>query len=149
MGEEDMWEALRQMLGLALLVVPLAAIRWNLAGVARKRPTLLAPEATRSRWRLEIYSSQEDIEVVLCDPVDVPFPVKRVRSTKAAKATTSPEVAWTLPLVELDIEVDDPFSNASITGLVGVEHRVRFVTGNEAVIDIGTRRLRIRRIRFD
>ncbi len=144
-----MRDALTQVLGLALLVVPLAAIRWNLAGVARKRPTLLAPETTQSRWRLEIYSSQEDVEVALSDPVDVPFPVKRVRSIKAAQAAISPQMAWTMPRVELDIEIDDPFSDASIAGLVGVEHRVRFVTGNEVVIDVENRRLRIRRIRFD
>ncbi|MCP3988972.1 MAG: hypothetical protein GY724_07850 [Actinomycetia bacterium] len=144
-----MRDVLRQLLGISLLLAPLVAIRWNLASVARKRPTVLAPQVTRSRWRLEIYSSQEDVEGSLSDPVDVPFPVKRVRSGKAAQAAISPEVAWTLPRVELDVEIDDPFSDTSIAGLVGAEHRVRFVTGNEAVVDVDNHRLRIRRIRFN
>ncbi len=137
-----------QLVGLLILVIPLLAIQWNLAGVAKRRPTILAPGTADSRWRLEIYSNQDDVLTALADPADVPFPVKRVRSAKAAQASFSPEKAWTLPRVELDVEVSDPFADDSLSGLLGVDHRVRFVTGNEAVIDARLRRLRIRAFRF-
>jgi hypothetical protein len=142
-------DALRQLVGLGLVLAPLAAIRWNLAGGPARRPTVLAPEAARSRWRLEIYSNQAGVDGVLSAPVDVPFPVKRVRSARAAQADHSPELAWTLPQIELDVEIDDPFSHGSISGLIGVEHRVRFVSGDVAVVDVGRHRLRVRRLRFE
>lgn len=143
-----MREISTQVLGLAFLIVPLVAIRWNLAGVQRPRSNILAPEAAGARWRLEIYSVGDNVLSALTDPADMPFPVKRVRSAKAAQAASSPDAAWTLPRVELDVEVDDPFADDSIAGLLRVEHRVLFVTGNEAVVDTDAERLRIRRIRF-
>lgn len=143
-----MREALIQFLGVVLLLVPLAAVRWHLAGRLRRAPTLLAPVDMGSRWRLEIYSVQDDVDAVLADPVDVPFPVKRVRSIKVEQPSVRPELVWTLPRVELDVEIDDPFTDAALSGLLGVGYRVRFVTGNEAVIDTRLRRLRLRRVPF-
>ena len=81
---------------------------------------------------------------MLADPVDMPFPVKRVRSAKAGQAALAPEDAWTLPRVELDVEVPDPLADDALASLLAVEHRVRFVTGNDAVVDTERHRVRIR-----
>ncbi len=143
-----MRQVLVELLGLGLLVMPVMAIKWNLAGQVRRRSSLLAPENHRLRWRLEIYSNDEDVVSVLVDPADVPFPVKRVRSIKAERANLEPDAAWTLPRIELDVEVSDPLTDDSLTGLLGTDHRVRFVTGNEAVVDTHSQRLRIRAFRF-
>lgn len=137
-----------QLLGLVVLVIPLLAIQWNLAGNPEKR-RFLAPRGTNPRWRLEVYSNHDDAITALVDPADVPYPVKRVRSAKAAQASFDPEKAWTLPRLELDVEVTDPFTNDALAGLLGVDHRVRFVTGNEAVVDARRKRLRIRAFRFN
>ncbi len=132
-----------QLIGLAVLILPLLAIQWNLAGPER-RARFLAPASSGSRWRLELYSNQDDVLTALVDPADIPFPVKRVRSAKTARASFNPEKAWTLPRIELDVEVDDPFATDVLSGLLGTEHRLRFVTGNEAVVDASRARLRIR-----
>lgn len=137
-----------QLVGLAILIVPFLAIQWNLAGAAKRRPAILAPRSGGARWRLEIYSTDDDVSAALADPADIPFPVKRVRSAKAAQAAFAPEEAWTLPRVELDVEVSDPFADDSLNGLLGGDHEVRFVTGNEAVVDRRLKRLRIRAFRF-
>jgi hypothetical protein len=57
--------------------------------------------------------------------------------------------AWALPQVELEVVVDDPFTDDVLSGLFGVEHQVRFVTGNEAVLDTrGDKRVRVRALPF-
>jgi hypothetical protein len=137
-----------QILGVLVLVAPVVAIKWNLAGQHRRSSSLLAPENTRMRWRLEIYSTDDDALSALVDPADVPFPVKRVRSAKAEQAALTPEAAWTLPRVELDVEVGDPLAPESLAGLFGADHRVRFVTGNEAVLETRSHRVRVRAVRF-
>jgi hypothetical protein len=141
-------QILVELLGVLALMMPVIAVKWNLAGQTRKRSSLLAPESTRMRWRLEIYSNDDDALSALVDPADVPFPVKRVRSAKADLAAMEPERAWTLPRIELDVEVADPLADESLAGLFGADHRVRFVTGNEAVVDTRTKRLRVRAFRF-
>ena len=143
-----MREISTQVLGLVFLIVPLVAIRWNLAGVRLKGSAILAPEVAGARWRLEIYSVGNDAASALTDPADMPFPVKRVRSSRAEQAKFSSDAAWMLPQVELDVEVADPFDDDSIAGLLGVEHRVLFVTGNEAVVHTDSEQLRILRFRF-
>ncbi|MEM7337566.1 MAG: hypothetical protein AAF467_02895 [Actinomycetota bacterium] len=140
-----------QLLGLFFIVMPLVAIRWNLAGKAKRRkdrPNLLAPEGGGNRWRLEVYSNADDVKPAFVRPADVPFPVKTVESAKAAQARFAPDKAWTLPRMELDVEVADPFTTEVFAGLLGHEHNVRLVTGNEAVVDASSLRLRIRRFRF-
>lgn len=143
-----MYQALLELLGVVFLAFPIIAIKWNLAGRARAGSSLLAPESKRLRWRLEIYSTDDDALAALVDPADVPFPVKRVRSSKALQAADDPENAWTLPRIELDVEVIDPLADEALAGLFGSDHRVRFVTGNEAVLDARSRRLRVRAFRF-
>jgi hypothetical protein len=141
-------EIATRLIGLVVLVVPLVAIRWNLAGTVRRRSSLLAPDRAAKRWRLEIYSLADDVTRALADPAEVPFPVKRVRSAKAVQSTTRLDEAWTLPRVELDVEVSEPFADHSLNGLLGTGYEIRFVTGNEAVVDAGTTRLRIQAFRF-
>jgi hypothetical protein len=137
-----------QLIGLLVMVLPLVAIQWNLAGDGRRRSKLLTPQNPRSRWRLEIYSNADDISSAMVELADVPFPVKRVRSLKAAQAQQEPEEAWALPRIELDVDVADPFADEALAGLLGAGHRLRFVTGNEAVIDTRPGRLRIRALRL-
>ena len=80
---------------------------------------------------------------------DIPFPVKQVRSARGELARSDPSRAWALPQLELEVVVDDPFTDDVLSGLFGVEHHVRFVTGNEAVIDVrGDRRVRLRALPF-
>ena len=138
-----------QMTGLLVLVLPLIAVQWNLAGNRKsRRPWLISPKE-QQRWRLEIYSDQAGIEGVLVDRADIPFPVKQVRSAKGELARNLSSNAWALPRLELEVDVDDPFTDDVLSGLFGVEHHVRFVTGNEAVIDArGARRVRIRALPF-
>lgn len=144
-----MFDVLLKLLGVAVLALPVMAVRWNLGGMGRRRSTLLAPEsAKQQRWRVEIYSTDDSAEAALVDPAQVPFPVKRVRSAKGDRALHQPETAWALPRVELDVEVDDPLADETLAGLFGEDHRVRFVTGNEAVIDTRSLRLRVRALRF-
>lgn len=132
-----------QLLGLIFLVLPLVAIQWNLAG-RRRRVPLLSPRG-QTRWRLEIYSNSADVDGVLVERADIPFPVKQVRSARGELAKTATANAWSLPRLELEIDVDDPFTEEVVTGLFGPEHYVRFVSGNEAMIDVvGPVRLRLR-----
>lgn len=136
-----------QLLGLLFLVLPLVAIQWNLGG-RRRRVPLLNPRQ-RARWRLEIYSNADDVEGVLVERADIPFPVKQVRSARGQLAETAGATAWSLPRLELEIDVDDPYTDEVVTGLFGPEHHVRFVSGNEAMIDVpGPARLRVRALPY-
>jgi hypothetical protein len=136
-----------QLIGLAVLVVPLVAIRWNLAG-RRGRRSRLAPRE-QQRWRLEIYGNRPGAEHAVVDRADIPFPVKQVRSARGQLAASEPGRAWALPQLELEVVVDDPFTDDVLSGLFGVEHQVRFVTGNEAVIEArGDRQVRVRALPF-
>lgn len=138
-----------QMTGLLVLVLPLIAVQWNLAGNKRRRPRRLVAPKEQQRWRLEIYSNQDGAEDAIVDRADIPFPVKQVRSAKGELAASSATNSWALPRLELEVDVDDPFTDDVLSGLFGVEHHVRFVTGNEAVIDArGQRRVRIRALPF-
>ncbi len=142
-----MRETLVQLLGLLFLVLPLIAIQWNLSGKRRRVP-LLQPRR-QARWRLEIYSNGDDVEQALVDRSDIPFPVKQVRSARGQLAQSAGANAWSLPRLELEIDVDDPYTDEVVTGLFGPEHHVRFVSGNEAMIDVpGSARLRIRALPF-
>lgn len=137
-------EVLRQLTGLVILVLPLIAIQWNLAGNRTRRRRLVSPRE-QQRWRLEIYSNQEGAERSVVDRADIPFPVKQVRSARGELARSGQVRSWALPVLELEVDVDDPFTDDVLCGLFGVEHHVRFVTGNEAVIDTrGDRRIRVR-----
>ena len=139
-----------QITGLLFLVMPLMAVQWNIAGNApdKGRRLLLRPKE-QQRWRLEIYSNQGQAEDVIVDRADIPFPVKQVRSAKGELAQRDDANAWALPQVELEVVVDDPFTEDVLSGLFGVEHHVRFVSGNEAVLDArGDRRVRIRALPF-
>lgn len=136
-----------QLLGLLFLVLPLAAIQWNLTRRSRRVP-LLSPRG-QARWRLEIYSNSDDVDHVLVDRADIPFPVKQVRSARGELAKTAMGNAWSLPSLELEIDVDDPYTEEVVTGLFGPEHNVRFVSGNEAMIDVaGPVRLRLRALPY-
>ena len=142
-----MRSTITQLLGVLFLVVPLMAIQWNL-GRSSRRNTEPDPKHQR-RWRLEFYSNQESVENVLVDRADIPFPIKQVQSARGQLAQTAGANAWTLPRMELEIDVDDPFTDESVTGLFGPDHYVRFVSGNEAMIDVpGIPRLRIRALPF-
>lgn len=137
-----------QLAGLAVLIVPLLAIQWNLAGQPGRRARL-APRREQQRWRLELYANSPGAERAVVDRSDVPFPVKQVRSARGELARSDPSRAWALPQLELEVVVDDPFTEDVLSGLFGVEHQVRFVTGNEAVIDArGGRRVRVRALPF-
>ncbi len=144
-----MRDVLVQILGLAFLVLPLVAVQWNLAGNKRRRPSrFFAPKGSQ-RWRLEIYSNQDQVERALVDRSDIPFPVKEVKSARGRLAQTPGSNAWALPRLELEVDVDDPFADEVLAGLFGVEHEVRYITGNEAVLDAaGDTRLRIRALAF-
>lgn len=136
-----------QLMGLLFLVLPLVAIQWNLSG-RRRRVPLLGPRR-QARWRLEIYSNADNVEATLVDRADIPFPVKQVRSARGELARTAGANAWALPRVELEIDVDDPYAEEVVTGLFGPDHHVRFVSGNEAVIDVpGPMRLRVRALPY-
>lgn len=141
-----------QLTGLVVLVLPLVAVQWNLAGNTRRadsgRRWLLSPRE-QQRWRLELYSNQDGAESTLVDQADMPFPVKQVRSAKGELGRQAPQNAWALPRVELEVTVDDPFTDDVLSGLFGVEHHVRFVSGNEAVIDArDDQRVRVRALPF-
>ncbi len=141
-------DAVVQLLGLAVLVVPFVAIRWNLAGRQRTSPRLLTPRQ-QQRWRLELYSNQPGVEGAIVDRSDIPFPVKHVRSARGDLGKRDPDRAWALPRVELEVLVDDPFTDDVLSGLFGVGHHVRFVTGNDAVVDARPDlRVRIRALPF-
>lgn len=136
-----------QLLGLLVLVLPLVAIQWNVTG-RRRRVPLLSPRG-QARWRLEIYSNSDDVDGVLVDRADIPFPVKQVRSARGELARTATVNAWSLPRIELEIDVDDPYTEEVVTGLFGPEHHVRFVSGNEAMVDVaGPLRLRLRALPY-
>jgi len=140
-------ETLQQLLSLVFLVLPLAAIQWNLAG-RRRRSSLFQP-AKQPRWRLEIYSSADNVHDALVDRADIPFPVKQVRSARGELAQTTGVNAWSLPRLELEIDVEDPYTDDVVRGLFGPEHHVRFVSGNEAMIDVrGPARLRIKALPY-
>ena len=140
-----------QLTGLIVLVLPLVAIQWNLAGNARRSDGRRWPLAPRDqqRWRLEIYSNEDGADRSLVDRADIPFPVKWVRSAKGELGRQAGRNAWALPRLELEVTVDDPFTDDVLSGLFGVEHHVRFVSGNEAVIDAREeRRVRVRALPF-
>ncbi len=137
-----------QLTGLAVLIVPLLAIQWNLAGRTGRRPRL-APRREQQRWRLELYANSPGAERAVVDRADIPFPVKQVRSARGELARSDPSRAWALPQLEIEVVVDDPFTDDVLSGLFGVDYQVRFVTGNEAVIDArGGRRVRVRALPF-
>lgn len=138
-----------QLSGLAVLVLPLVAIQWNLAGNRRRAPRRLLSPKEQQRWRLEIYSNQNEAEDSLVDLSDIPFPVKWVRSAKGELARKGGRNVWSLPRLELEVSVADPFTDEALSGLFGVDHYVRFVSGNEAVIDTRNDcRLRVRALPF-
>lgn len=138
-----------QLAGLLVLVLPLIAVQWNLAGNRRRKKRRLLGPKEQQRWRLEIYSNEDGAEDVIVDRADIPFPVKHVRSAKGELAQQENANTWALPRVELEVNVDDPFTDDVLSGLFGVEHHVRFVTGNEAMIDArGQQRVRIRAVPF-
>ncbi len=138
-------EYVLKVVSLLVLVVPLVAVQWNLAGTTRRRPHGPVSPREQLRWRLEIYSNQDDAAGILVDWADIPFPIKRVRSARGELARAAQIDAWALPRLELEIDVDDPFTDDVLSGVFGVEHHVRFVTGNEAVIDArGDVRIRVR-----
>lgn len=139
-----MREPVLQILGLLFLVVPLLAVQWNMAGRRKSRSRLFRPR-TRSRWRLEIYSNSDNVARALADRADIPFPVKQVRSARGQLAQRIGGGAWSLPRLEFEIDVEDPFAPEVLTGLLGPDHQVRFVSGNEALVDArGASRLRLR-----
>lgn len=139
-----------QLTALAVLVLPLIAVQWDLLGAPKRRGgpmarigQLIRPKE-QQRWRLEIYSNT-DPEEAMVDRDDIPFPVKQVQSAKGELAKTEVGRSWALPQMELEVVVDDPFTDEALAGLFGVDHHVRFVSGNEAMIDArGDRRLRVR-----
>lgn len=141
-----MREPALQILGLLFLVVPLVAVQWNLAGRrGRGRTTLPFTSRAQTRWRLEIYSNFDDVGDALADRADMPFPVKQVRSARGQLAQRVGSDAWSLPRIELEVDVEDPFAPEVLTGLFGSDHRIRFVSGNEAMVDAGhPSRLRVR-----
>ncbi len=142
-----MRNALLQVLGVVLMLLPLAAIQWDLTGKrsGRRSSTL---EGQGHRWRLELYSNHSDIEQAMNGVADIPFAFKRVRSARGELASQHPERAWSLPRIELEVDVEDPFSADALIGLFGPEHSVRFVSGNEAVIDPeNAGRIRVKAIR--
>ncbi len=142
-------EFLIQIIAVLVLVLPLVAVQWNLAGRKKSPYGRLVSPREQQRWRLELYSNQDGVEEALVDRADIPFPVKQVRSAKGELARTEVANAWALPRIELEIDVDDPFTDDVLSGLFGVGHQVRFVTGNEAVVDArGDRRIRIRALPF-
>ena len=142
-----MRETLLQLVGLVFLVLPLVAIQWNL-GRRRGRVRLAGPRR-HARWRLEIYSNSDGAQDALIDRADIPFPVKQVRSARGQLAQTATDNVWSLPRLELEIDVEDPYTHDVVTGLFGPDHRVRFVSGNEAMIDVpGPARLRVRALPF-
>lgn len=145
-----MREPALQILGLLFLVVPLVAVQWNLAGRHRSRSGLPFEPRPRSRWRLEIYSNFDDVAHALSDRADMPFPVKQVRSARGQLAQRVGSEGWSLPRIELELDVADPFAPEVLTGLLGPDHRVRFVSGNEAMVDAGgPSRLRLRVLPFE
>ena len=138
-----------QLAGVIVLVVPLVAIQWNLAGNRNRGQRRLVLPKEQQRWRLELYSNDDDAQHAIVDRADIPFPVKHVRSAKGELARQANVNAWALPRVELEVNVDDPFTDDVLSGLFGGEHHVRFVTGNEAMIDArGDRRVRLRAVPF-
>lgn len=142
-----MRETLTQLVGLLFLVLPLMAVQWNL-GRSKRRVPLLSPRQQR-RWRLEIYSNRSGVSSILVDRADIPFPIKQVQSARGQLAQTAEANAWALPRLELEIDVDDPFTDEIVSGLFGPDHYVRFVSGNEAMIDLpGHPRLRVRALPF-
>ncbi len=143
-----MREILVQIMGLVFLIIPIVAIQWNLAGGKRKR-SLIGAFAKQPRWRLEIYSNSAGAENALVDTADIPFPVKQVRSARGELAQSGTASVWALPQMELEVDVEDPFAAEVMEGMFGVDHRVRFVTGNEAVVDTASnQRLRLRALQF-
>lgn len=144
-----MRDALVQVLGLVFLIVPLIAVQWNLAGNKRRGSSRFLPGRDRHRWRLEIYSSTDDVEGALVDRADIPFPVKQVTSARGRLAQRPGANAWALPRLELDVDIDDPFTDEALAGLFGADHQLRYVTGNDAVLDTANRtRVRVRALAF-
>lgn len=138
-----------QLAGVLVLLLPLIAIQWNLAGNRHRNQRRLVLPKEQQRWRLELYSNDEGAEAAIVDRADIPFPVKHVQSAKGALAKQKNVNAWALPRIELEVNVEDPFADEVLSGLFGIEHHVRFVTGNEAMIDArGDRRVRLRAVPF-
>jgi hypothetical protein len=141
-------DLLINLVALLVLIVPLAAIQWNLAG--RRSPSRLGfGPSQRDRWRLEIYSNADGIGQAVVDPADIPFPVKLVRSARGELAQTAPVASWSLPQIELEVAVDQPFADDVLDGVFGGKQRLRFVTGSEASLDIEDARVRIRALPLD
>lgn len=132
---------LMQVTGLFVLVLPLVVLQWDM--------DRRGPRRSRHRWlwHLELYSNQDDITGVLVDEADVPFPVRQVRTSKGEQARFSPGTAWARPRIELDVDVAHPFTDEALRGLLGHDHQLQFVSGNEAVIDTNQGRIRIRAYR--
>ena len=101
------------------------------------------------KWRLELYANDELDDDAIVDRADIPFPIKQVRSAKGELALRRAENVWALPRIEFEVDVDDPFTDDVLSGLFGIGHHVRFVTGNEAVVDTRHRqRIRIKALPF-
>lgn len=139
-----------QILGLTLVIVPLLAVQFDLAGRRQGHRRLALRPRSTGRWRLEIYSNFDDVARALGERADMPFPVKQVRSARGRLAQRIGTEAWSLPRIELEIDVDDPFAPEVLAGLFGPDHRVRFVSGNESMVDAaGPSRLRLRVLPLD
>lgn len=138
-----------QLLGVSLFLFPLAAIQWDFTGRNANRRAFPSQPGGH-RWRLELYSNHADIEKAMNDVANVPFAFKRVKSARGELGERHPERAWSLPRIELDLDVVDPFAEETLVGLFGSDYSVRFVSGDEAVIDPEhANRIRLRAIRHE
>lgn len=132
----------------SIMLQPAMARPWTRNG---RRGRLLNPVVRSSnapRWRLEIYSMDENAAALLNLSEGVSVPPRVAPFTNGYSEPESSATRWTRPRLELDVDMMDPFTDESLTKLLGPGHRVRFVTGNEAVVDTASTRLRIRRFRF-
>ena len=111
-----MRDILVQVIGLVFLIIPIIAIQWNLAGSQNKRG-LFGLLRNQPQWRLEIYSNSVGAASSLVDTADIPFPVKQVRSARGELAQTGNASVWSLPQVELEVDVEDPFATEVMEGM--------------------------------
>lgn len=110
---------------------------------------IAAPRTSmKPRWRLEIYSMEDHAVEALRIAESSSLAVSIVGSGNDDHSAVPSDLRWTEPRLELDVDVMDPFTDESLTSLLGPDHRLLFVTGHEAVVDKGSTRLRIRRFRF-
>ena len=56
-----------QLAGVIVLVVPLVAIQWNLAGNRNRGQRRLVLPKEQQRWRLELYSNDDDAQHAIVD----------------------------------------------------------------------------------